>query len=247
MQVTALELDSWDGLRWIAVAVVVSLVVHVSLAAGVSRIPEREIHEPVWMEMVVVEAPEPPAPVPVPEPEPEPEPEPKPPPPKPEVVEYQPPVEPQPVQPQPKPVPRVVQGLNSNSFLPGTGAGDVRAGNTTATKATDDTMSLDEAKDTVILPFASVTNPPKIRFKPTLEVPESVSAAQIQGRVELLLTVDAEGKVVDLKVVESLHPDADEACKAAIAKSRWKPGDKDGTPVVTANVPYSCKFEMSPD
>ena len=27
--------------------------------------------------------------------------------------------------------------------------------------------------------------------------------------------------------------------------SRWKAGEKDGTPVVTKNVPYSCRFEQS--
>ncbi|MEQ1505795.1 MAG: TonB family protein, partial [Myxococcota bacterium] len=147
----------------------------------------------------------------------------------------------------PTPVPRVVQGLNNDSFLPGTGAGAVRAGTTTATRATDETMSLDEAVASAIVPYASVTNPPKVRFKGTLDVPESVRAAGIQGRVEVSLTIDAEGRVTAIAVTASLTPEADEACRASLAKSRWKPGDRDGVPVITTNVPFSCKFEMTPD
>ena len=247
MQTNALDLEPWDGLRWIATGAVVSLLLHLSLAAGVSRIPERIREEPVWMEMVVVE-PEPVVPEPV-VPEPEPEPEPVPPPPVPEVVEYAPPEPEPPVPPPPAsvaPTPRVVQGLSADSFAPGTGDGAVRAGNTTAARATADRMSIDEATETLVVAYASVTNPPKVRFKPVLEVPESVSAAQIQGRVELVLTIDAAGLVIDVQVVESLHPDADAACVSAMKKSRWKAGDKDGVPVTTKNVPYTCRIEMSP-
>ena len=108
-------------------------------------------------------------------------------------------------------------------------------------------MGLDEATESAIVPFTSVSKPPKVRYKPTLEVPESVIAAQLQGRVEILMTVDAAGLVTSIQVVSSLHPDADAACVAAMEKSRWKPGTRDDVPVIVQNVPYSCRFEMSPD
>jgi TonB family protein len=231
-------------LRWLIAAAVVSVGLHLALAAGVSTIPPREPQEPVWVEMAVATVEPEPEPQPAPEPEPEPEPEPK----EPEVVDYEP--EPEPVPeppPQARPLPRPTQGLSNDSFMKGSGGGDVRAGNTTAVGATQELMEQGEATDSVIVPYAAVTNAPRVRFKPTLEVPESVSAAGIQGRVEVLLTVDVEGKVSEVSVVSSLHPDADAACVDAMKKSRWKPGDKDGAPVITRNVPYSCKFEMSAD
>ncbi|MCB9696829.1 MAG: energy transducer TonB [Alphaproteobacteria bacterium] len=248
--ITALDEGSWTEVAWIAGAVVASLIVHVVLAASVSAIPERQHTEPVWIEMAITEVtpPEPPPPEPPP-PEPEPEPEPKPEPQKPpEVVDYT----PQPEQPQPppppeaKPVPRVVQGLNNESFLPGAGTGmQVRAGTTTAVRATEEVMGLEEATESAIVPYASITNPPKVKYKPPLEVPDTVKEAGVEGRVELLLTIDATGKVTEIEVVTPLHPDADAACKDSMSRSRWKPGDKDGTAVVTRNVPYSCRFEMS--
>ncbi len=243
--VPALDDGSWVELGWIAAAAFVSFGLHLAVAAGVTRIPERERSEPVWIEMAMTEVEPPEPPPPPPEPEPEPPPAPKPP----EVVEYTPPPPtPQPPPPpQAKPVPRVIQGLSNDSFLKGAGTGlEVRAGTTTAATATKEVVTLEEAGEFAVIPFASVTNPPKVRYKPPLEVPDTVKAAGVTGRVELLMTIDAEGKVTELEVVTSLHPDADAACRAAMSTSRWKPGDKDGQPVVTRNVPYSCRFEISP-
>ncbi len=251
MRATALEPSSGAERLFLAGAVLASLVAHALLSVGVSHIPEREPQGPVWVEMAVaVVEPEPaPQPVPEPEPEPEPVPEPEPIPEDPEVVEFEPEVEEAPdPQPDPKPVPRVVQGLQASSFAEGSGTGlNVRAGTTTSAKATSETMGLDEATESAVVPFVSVTKPPKVRYKPTLEVPESVIAAQLQGRVEILLTIGADGLVQAIEVVSSLHPDADAACVTAMKKSRWKPGTRDETPVIVQSVPYSCRFEMSPD
>jgi protein TonB len=244
----ALDGGSAGEVLWLLGAVVVSLALHLSLAAGVSRIPEREREEPVWVEMAVATVE--PAPVPEPPPPP-PEPEPAPQPKKPEVVDYHPepqPAPPTPPPPDPKPAPRPIQGLSNDSFLPGQGNGfDAAHGNTTAAKATGEKLALGEDVPFQTLPFASVTTPPKNRYKGEIEVPASVKEAGLQGRVELLLTIDVEGRVTDIEVVESLSPDADAACKAALARSRWKPGDKDGVPVVTRGVPYTCRFEQTSD
>lgn len=238
----ALDRASWGEVAWVVGAVAVSVALHLALAAGVSQVPERAREEPVWIEMAVT-APEPPPPPPEPEPEPEP-----PKPPEPERVEFQPPPsEPPPPAPPTAAPPRALQGLSNESFLAGQGSGfDARAGTTTATRATDELMDLGEADAFALVPYASVTNPPKMRFKPALEVPEAVRAAHLEGRVELLLTVDAEGHVTEIEVVTPLSPEADAACKSWASKTRWKPGDKDGTPVVTTKVPSSCRFEEAP-
>jgi TonB family protein len=141
-----------------------------------------------------------------------------------------------------------VQGLSNDSFLPGSGSGfEVRAGHTTALAATDDLRSLDEPAEQVLVPLAAVTHPPKIRYKPTLDVPEAVKKAGLQGRVELLLTIDQDGLVTDIEVVSSLSPEADAACIDAMRRSRWKAGDREGVAVVTIQVPYACRFEQTPD
>jgi TonB family protein len=112
------------------------------------------------------------------------------------------------------------------------------------TKESDEKVGLDEELgEFVPIPYTAVTKPPKKRYVPSLEIPKSIIDAEIEGRVEVTLTVGADGKVSDLAVVSGLHPDADAACLAALAKSRWKPGEKDGASVITKSVPYSCRFE----
>jgi TonB family protein len=147
----------------------------------------------------------------------------------------------------PPPTARPIQGLSNDSFLPGSGSGlDVRAGHTTALKAGPETRSLDDANPQALVPLAAVTHPPKIKYKPTLDVPDAVRDGGLVGRVELLLSIDAEGLVTKIEVVTSLAPEADEACVSAMRKSRWKAADVEGQPVATMQVPYSCRFEQTP-
>lgn len=249
MRATVLDAGSWREWGLLAGAVLASSLLHVAIASGASAIELRAHEEPVWVEMAVaVVEPEPePEPEPIEQPEPEPEPVPE----EPEVIEYapepEPPPEPPPAAPEPKPVPRIVQGLSNESFLEGSGTDlTVRAGTTTSVRATKETMELGEADAFAAVPYASVTTAPKARYTPPLEIPPEVIAAAVQGRVELLLTIDAEGKVAEVEVVTSLHPAADAACAATMRKSRWKAGTRDGTPVVVKGVPYSCRFQMSP-
>jgi protein TonB len=222
---------------WIGLGLLVSALLHTALAATVASLPDREREPPRWLEMAIVI--EEPAPEPAPPPEPEPEPEPVPL--EPEAVAPVPTLEP----PPPK-APRPIQGLSNDSFLPGSGSGiSVRAGNTTALPATQEIRSLDEPSEAVLVPLAKVTQPPKLRYRPTLEVPDSVKQGRIEGRVELLLTIDASGLVLDVQVVTPLSPEADAACVDAMRKSRWKPGDQEGVAVATSQVPSSCYFDMT--
>ena len=69
--------------------------------------------------------------------------------------------------------------------------------------ATNDLRTLGEPAEQVLVPLAAVTHPPKIRYKPTLDVPEAVKEAELQGRVELLLTIDQEGLVTHIEIVLS--------------------------------------------
>jgi TonB family protein len=154
---------------------------------------------------------------------------------------------PVPVNVPPPPVARPIQGLSNDSFLQGSGTGlDVRAGHTTAVRATEETRTLDAPATQAPVALAAVTHPPKIKYKPTLDVPDAVRKGGLVGRVELLLSIDSEGLVTHIEVVESLSPEADEACVSALRKSRWKPADVEGQAVATMQVPYSCRFEQTP-
>lgn len=263
MKATVLQARPMHEYALLGGAVLLSMLVHCAGAATAASIPPRTSEEPIWVEMTVAEpapAPvpepvDPPEPTPEPEPVPEPPPEPEPvpePPPEPETVDYEPEPavdEPPPPQPDPKPVPRKVQGIDANSFATGGETGlSVNRGNTTAARATDDRVDLDEElSEFAIVPYTSITQPPRARYKPRLVIPQSIIDAEIEGRVEILLTIDASGKVQSAELLRGLHPEADAACLDSMRKSRWKPGSKDGVSVITQNVPYSCRFEMAVD
>jgi TonB family protein len=244
MRATVLDLPPPRERAAIVAGLVLSLIAHVALADRAARIEPRVKQEPVWVEMAVQEPPPPPPPPPEPEPEPEP---PKPVPSK-DVVPFEETVDqPPPDAPPPdrKPVKRIIQGLNNQSFADGVNTGlQVRAGTTTATRATEDLMARDEATESAVLPYARVTTTPQISRRALLTVPEELRAAGIQGVVQVELTITAEGAVTDVVVVAGLHPAADAACVRDMKLTRWKPGLRDGAPVGVSGVPFSCRYEV---
>lgn len=258
MQAVALQRrDRRGAAAAVVLAVIASVIGHGSLFAAVSRIEPRLPSGPEWVEVVVTTTEPPPPPAPAPEPPPPPPPVPAPTPrpaprptPAPEPVEFEqttPEESAPPPEPERRPVRRMTQGLDNNSFMPGAGDFSARRGNTTAAAADAPSLSEDETTDFVTLPYASVTTAPRIRQRPVLVIPDEVQAAEIQGRVEAELTIGADGAVIDVQIVGSLHPAADAACAEALRGSVWKAGARDGTPVVVRGVPYSCRFEIAPD
>lgn len=184
-----------------------------------------------WVEMAVVEPPPPEAEPPPPEPEPE-KPKPKPV----EKLETAPPPEEAP--PPPRAPIRIAQGLSASSFAPGSGtAFDVRAGTTTKAKAGPDTMTIDEANGP---PCTEATVAPKFKIKPTFEVPQAAKDANVEGRISVLVDIDAEGRVTNVRVQTGLGYGTDEACVAAWLKARYKPATRCGTPVPMKGVPQGC-------
>lgn len=232
--------------RWmVLLGVALSLGVHALIASTVASIPVTEAKAPQWVEMMV--APPPPPAEPPPPPPPPPPPKPKPPPSK-EVVDFKDtkdvPTPNAPPPPDARPARRIVQGLNNQSFAPGANSGlTVSAGNTTAARQTHDRMGLDEATDNNTVAYASVSVGPKLKVRPLLSVPEEVKAAKVEGAVQVELTIDSEGKVIDVVVVRGFMPEADAACVRDLkSMSRWTPGSRDGTPVTVKGVPYTCRY-----
>jgi TonB family protein len=71
--------------------------------------------------------------------------------------------------------------------------------------------------------------------------PRAPYDAGVEGPVSLELVVESTGSVGDVRVIESLHPDLDEAAIASARKWRFTPGTKDGQPVdviVTMDVAF---------
>jgi outer membrane biosynthesis protein TonB len=248
----ATVLDSGDSRRrkLLVAGVILSLLAHGALAWGVGRIPERTREAAQWVQVRMNIAEPPPAPPP-PEPPKRVEP-PKPPMAKKELVKPVPleqlpptPVDAPPPPPERK-VRRLVQGLDANSFAPGAGTGlNVRAGNTTAVRATEELARLEDANDFVARPYASVSTPPRLKGPmPELVVPQEVVDLNLEGSVEVELTISAEGTVLAARVVRSLHPAADAACAEHFrTKTRWTPGILDGSAVPVSGLRKNCRFE----
>lgn len=65
-----------------------------------------------------------------------------------------------------------------------------------------------------------------------IKYPVECEKQGIQGRVVLLIVIDKDGSVTDIKVAKSVHPLLDaEAVRVASSMPRWQPATKDGQPV----------------
>jgi len=73
---------------------------------------------------------------------------------------------------------------------------------------------------------------PVVLFKPEPEYSEDARKAKYQGTVLLYIQVDTGGKAINVKVLKSLGLGLDEKAMEAVKKWRFKPGTKDGKPVV---------------
>jgi TonB family protein len=67
------------------------------------------------------------------------------------------------------------------------------------------------------------------RIKPVY--PEKCKKEKIEGTVVLEIKIDAEGSVIEAKILKSVHPDLDKAAMEAIKKWKYKPVIKDGKPL----------------
>lgn len=252
MHADVLDRPSLRERAGVLAAVLLSLGVHGVVAGSVAKVEPRERVRHEVVEIAIVTPPPPPA---EPEPEPPPPPEepepPKPkPPPKEEVVKFEETApDPSPTEPPPdrKPVRRVVQGLTNDSFVEGSQTGlTVRRGTTTAARASRDLLDPEEATtgEFAVVPYRKVTSTPRIVRRPLLAVPDELKELGVTGRVVVELTIDAEGKVSSIEVVQGLHPIADAACVRDLKTTRWNPGASEGRAVTVTGVPFTCRYEL---
>lgn len=76
-----------------------------------------------------------------------------------------------------------------------------------------------------------------------IKYPVECEKQGIQGRVVLLILINKDGSVTDIKVAKSVHPLLDaEAVRVASSMPRWQPATKDGQPV---RIRYSLPITFS--
>ncbi len=84
---------------------------------------------------------------------------------------------------------------------------------------------------------------PRLREEVRLEYPAEARDAEVDGEVELLVTIDVNGRVVAVKVLRGPGYGLDEAAEQAIRQSRWEPGVRSGGPA-TLTVRYVYRFVL---
>ena len=85
-----------------------------------------------------------------------------------------------------------------------------------------------------IQPMAQPTHPPELWAK------------AIEGHAKIAFSIDAEGKVGNVTVVEATDPAFGEAAKAAAEQWTFTPAMRDGVPVVLKRVEQVINFPVSP-
>ena len=73
--------------------------------------------------------------------------------------------------------------------------------------------------------------------------PDDARQAKVEGIVQAEITIGADGRVTDVRVVSAPMPSMGEATAAALKASTFRPGMKDGQPV-PVNVTMSIRFAL---
>ncbi len=225
-------------------AIVLSVLFHVLLAILIYQNPEAVEKVEQWVEMTVMAPPPPPPELPPPPPEvPKPKAEQK----KPKSVKAEqtaetPPPDADPGAVQDEQPVRRIQGLSASSFGTGGSTGfTVRAGTSLGVAATDETLTLDEAAKAVS--YGAVAERPRCP-KPTTRAPASAIADEIEGTVEVLFDVTADGQVVNVRVVRGLRADVDQNCISAWASVQCAPGRLlDTSAVMVTDLRFLCTYK----
>ncbi len=88
-----------------------------------------------------------------------------------------------------------------------------------------------------------ITKKPTLVGRAEAEYTEAALEAEIEGTVRLKLTIDAEGDVADVEVVEGLGHGLDEAAAEAARQFQFEPAHIDGEPAQVV-LPFSMQFEL---
>jgi len=244
-----------------------SLGLHIGfviMAFGVGRLGAGNVqkHEQVAIEMHEHE-------VKPKEPEPEKKPEPKPEPERVAVVKapLAPKIEEPPKEPDKKPPPRIV-GLSFESTV-GEGSGEGPAfavGNTRLGETDKVAVKKDDVPKERPAPVAGTEKPTtanqaatripskgvtfteaKYRKQVKPDFPATLKAQGVEADVEVLVFIDATGKVTAAKILhESPYPEFNESAKKAALATEWEPATRNGDPMASTKK-YTYRFRLTDD
>jgi protein TonB len=85
---------------------------------------------------------------------------------------------------------------------------------------------------------------PKYRERVQPQYPDQARAANIEGKVRIEVTINAEGDVVDARIIQGLGHGLDEAALVAMKRTKFHPSTKCGKPVPTTIV-IPVNFSLS--
>lgn len=146
--------------------------------------------------------------------------------------------------PLPKPInaPVPVFGLSNQTLKDSSSTVEIKAGNTIA-KEIDNLKALND--DALPIPTDEflVTQMPRIKKEIRAQYPEAARNARIEGPIVLDLLINAEGAVVDVKVVSGLGYGLDEAAVNAIKLFEFEPARVQDQKVAV-KIRYTYRFEL---
>jgi len=87
------------------------------------------------------------------------------------------------------------------------------------------------ARQKLVWDIKDLDKVPKERYKAQARYPYDMKVAKIEGSVNLMLTVDTMGRVIDVEVLDSTNPSFEGPAVEAARKWRFEPGLKDGAAV----------------
>ena len=115
----------------------------------------------------------------------------------------------------------------------GDSATAVRVGSTLMIDQEEAFTPAEKVKEYHAIPPFALSRLPLYKIKVTPEYPEALKAAEREGEVLLAVTIDDQGKVVDMTVKRSDDVLFTKAAKAALQKCEFTPGMQNGMPVTT--------------
>jgi periplasmic protein TonB len=242
----AVSVPRYDPTKALAVTLVISFAMHAAyMGTRSGKVPT--FIENKAVEMMIVEVKPPPPPPPEPEKPPEP-PKPKPPP---KIVTKVPDVKPPPEAPPPPtqeapketPTPIIAIGISMENTIAGGGIA-APIGNTLGgamPKQAPNPVEVQAYKAPKYVPPGGADSDPVAEHEVKIPYPEEAKRAQIEGTVRLRITVDFEGKVVEVKVLSGPGYGLDEAAREAIKRFKFKPAMKGGEAVSTT-ITYNYTF-----
>lgn len=129
-------------------------------------------------------------------------------------------------------------------FTMSSGNGTMAAGSTrVAADARGNGAGAGGAAATATYAANAVSAPAKLVAGATAAYPPDARADDVEGDVDLEIVVDAEGRVVDARVVKRAGHGFDEAALAAIRAYRFSPAQRDGQRV-RVRMPWTVQFRL---